>query len=503
MSLVERFSHIFAGLELAYCRFIPNKSSGSGKLEGQYTTVREKPTLDLFSQHLSDSGFGIGIVPIREDGTCLWGCIDIDIYPIDLPSIQTNLSRNNLPFIVSRSKSGGAHLLLFMSEPVEASLMRRKLFEISAGLGFSQGEVFPKQEKLLLERGDIGNAFNLPYYKASASTRYALKENGEAASLEEFLDAVDKRRLTEEQLTQLCIESVDSLEDAPPCIQYLCTQGFPKGTRNNGLFNIGVYLHKAYPDNWEHELEEFNRKYMDPPLPSMEVVTIIKQLNKKEYQYRCKEQPIVSYCDAAVCKTRKFGVGPSDYTPTFSNLSKFNSDPPLWFLNVGDRRLVLDTDELQNQTKFQRACMEALNMMTPKMSERAWQAAVQTLLDKVEIIDVPEEVSIQGQFYSLLESFCTDRAQAQTREELLLGKPWTDEGRTYFRLRDILDYCSRHNFKHYNLTQMASNISDMGGEHKFFNIKGKGVNCYHIDEYVTDKIPFELPELKESKEGVL
>ena len=103
----------------------------------------------------------------------------------------------------------------------------------------------------------------------------------------------------------------------------------------------------------------------------------------------------------------------------------------------------------------------------------------------------------------MLESFCTDRAQAQTREELLLGKPWTDEGRTYFRLRDILDYCSRHNFKHYNLTQMASNISDMGGEHKFFNIKGKGVNCYHIDEYVTDKIPFELPELKESKEGVL
>ena len=505
MSDIERFANAFTGLELAYLRRQDNAtgSKNSGKVDSRYSIVRETPTLQVFADHLSEGSAGIGIVPIREDGTCLWGCIDIDEYPIDLPAIQKRLQEYKLPFIVSRSKSGGAHLFLFMEEAVDASLMRRKLFELSAALGYSQGEVFPKQEKLLLERGDIGNALNLPYCSAEASTRYALKPDGASATLSEFLDLVEKHRLTEVELEDLEVNINDALEEGPPCLQYLCEQGFPKGTRNNGLFNMGVYLRKAFQDTWEVEIEEYNRRYMDPPLPSSEVVAVIKQLHKKDYGYRCKDQPIINYCDATTCKSRRFGIGPADFTPTFSNLSKFNSDPPLWFLTVGSDRLVLQTEDLQNQTKFQRACMEALNMMPPKMSERPWQVLVQKLLDKVEIIDVPQEVSIQGQFLNLLETFCTDRAQAQTREELLLGKPWTNEDRTYFRLKDLLDYCARHNFKQYNHTQMASQLSDIGGEHKFFNLKGKGVNVYHVAEFVADKTPYALPELKANEEDIM
>ena len=375
MSDIERFANAFTGLELAYLRRQDNAtgSKNSGKVDSRYSIVRETPTLQVFADHLSEGSAGIGIVPIREDGTCLWGCIDIDEYPIDLPAIQKRLQEYKLPFIVSRSKSGGAHLFLFMEEAVDASLMRRKLFELSAALGYSQGEVFPKQEKLLLERGDIGNALNLPYCSAEASTRYALKPDGASATLSEFLDLVEKHRLTEVELEDLEVNINDALEEGPPCLQYLCEQGFPKGTRNNGLFNMGVYLRKAFQDTWEVEIEEYNRRYMDPPLPSSEVVAVIKQLHKKDYGYRCKDQPIINYCDATTCKSRRFGIGPADYTPTFSNLSKFNSDPPLWFLTVGSDRLVLQTEDLQNQTKFQRACMEALNMMPPKMSERPWQ----------------------------------------------------------------------------------------------------------------------------------
>jgi len=505
VSDIERFANAFAGLEIAYLRRQDNTtgSKNSGKIDSRYSIVRETPTRQVFAEHLSEGSAGIGIVPIREDGTCSWGCIDVDEYHIDLPAIQKRLIGYSLPFVVSRSKSGGAHLFLFTDEPVDASLMRRKLFELAAALGYSQGEVFPKQEKLLLERGDIGNALNLPYCSAEASTRYALKPNGSSATLSEFLDLIEKQCLTEAELENLEVTLDEVLEEAPPCLQYLCEQGFPKGTRNNGLFNIGVYLRKAFQDTWEVEIEDCNRRYMDPPLPSSEVVAVIKQLQKKDYRYRCKDQPIISYCDATSCKSRRFGIGPADYTPSFSNLSKFNSDPPLWFLTVGADRLVLQTEDLQNQTKFQRACMEALNMMPPKMGERGWQALVQKLLDKVEIIDVPQEVSIQGQFLNLLEAFCTDRAQAQTRDELMLGKPWTSEARTYFRLKDLLDYCSRQNFKQYNHTQMASKLSDIGGEHKFFNLKGKGVNVYHVAEFMVDKTPYVLPELKQDKEDVM
>lgn len=33
----------------------------------------------------------------------------------------------------------------------------------------------------------------------------------------------------------------EEIKDGPPCLQALMRQGFPEGTRNNGLFNIGVY----------------------------------------------------------------------------------------------------------------------------------------------------------------------------------------------------------------------------------------------------------------------
>jgi hypothetical protein len=77
------------------------------------------------------------------------------------------------------------------------------------------------------------------------------------------------------------VEDLDSIQvktsegvikDGPPCLQQLCAQGFPQGTRNNGLFNIGVYLRKFDPDNWKTLLEEHNRSYMTPPLVAQEVV---------------------------------------------------------------------------------------------------------------------------------------------------------------------------------------------------------------------------------------
>jgi hypothetical protein len=50
---------------------------------------------------------------------------------------------------------------------------------------------------------------------------------------------------------------------------------------------------------------------------------------------------------------------------------------------------------------------------------------------------------------------------------------------------------------------MASQLADIGGEHKFFNLKGKGVNVYHVAEFIADKTPYVLPELKANEEEVM
>jgi uncharacterized protein YutE (UPF0331/DUF86 family) len=155
----------------------------------------------------------------------------------------------------------------------------------------------------------------------------------------------------------------------------------------------------------------------------------------------------------------------------------------LWFLSVDDKRLELTTEQLQNQTKFQRACMEVLNLMPPKTNERAWQAQIQTLMDNgMEIIEVSNDVSLDGQFQDLLESFCTDLAQASTREEVLLGKPYSEKGSTYFRIKDLREYLVKHRFTELDTNKIASKLRDLKARHTFWNLKGRGTNVWYIPE---------------------
>ena len=53
----------------------------------------------------------------------------------------------NLPLIVCRSKSGGAHVFLFTKENIPASLMQSKLKEMAIILGYEGSEIFPNKQK--------------------------------------------------------------------------------------------------------------------------------------------------------------------------------------------------------------------------------------------------------------------------------------------------------------------------------------------------------------------
>ena len=175
-------------------------------------------------------------------------------------------------------------------------------------------------------------------------------------------------------------------------------------------------------------------------------------------------------------------------------LAKLDSNPPLWFLSIDDKRLELSTEQLQNQIKFQRVCMEVLNIMPQRMNDRSWQTLIQNLMDNgMEIIEVSDDISVEGQFMDLLESFCTDMAQANTRDEILLGKPYTEESRTFFRIKDLKEYLLKHRFTEMDTNRIASKLRDMKAEHKFLNLKGRGVNVWSIPEfdYGTENLELE------------
>ncbi len=180
MTDITKFKAIFSGLDIAYGTYRIKKERGDGKQAGQATVVRKPPTDDLWVQHLDGVDPSLGIIPIRADNTCIWGCIDIDQYPLDHKGLVDKVAQLKLPMVVCRSKSGGAHVFLFSREPAPAREFQEYLKNAAALLGEAGREIFPKQSEILVERGDTGNFLNLPYFGGDNGTRYAFNADGSA-----------------------------------------------------------------------------------------------------------------------------------------------------------------------------------------------------------------------------------------------------------------------------------------------------------------------------------
>ena len=63
------------------------------------------------------------------------------------------------------------------------------------------------------------------------TTRYGVKDDGSAMTIQEFFDVYDKVKLTEDELTKLKVKeekvSNDLLKGAPPCLIAIAKQGIP------------------------------------------------------------------------------------------------------------------------------------------------------------------------------------------------------------------------------------------------------------------------------------
>jgi hypothetical protein len=288
----------------------------------------------------------------------------------------------------------------------------------------------------------------------------------------------------------------------------LCKQKISEGGRNNGLFNIGVYLRKSHPDSWETEIQNYNITYLQPPLPLNEVNAVAKQLQKSDYAYKCKDQPIVNYCNNDLCRTRKFGIDAAVSGATVANLRKYDSDPPVWFVDVNGAPVELDTEGLMNQTNFQRACIDQLNHMPRSLTKQAWESRINTLLSDMQktegsVVEVSEDASTSGAFYELLEEWVSAMQKANDREEILLKRPWTDEdeGTVYFRIRDLEAHLKRNQFKEYKPHKIAQRLRDINGSATSISIKNRTVRVWVIPAFENIAVDVETPDFGENNEA--
>lgn len=433
--MLTHFASLFRGSALAHGTY--------DKHTENMATLLSPATEEDFRRHIIGD-LGLGIVPVNEEGLCYFGAIDIDIDTIDHKELYGRVTAKNLPLNVCRSKSGGAHLYIFFREPQQSTFTQNTLRKFASLLGFpNKTEIFPKQTKS--SPANIGNWINLPYFNATNTLRYCVDDRG-SLDVEEFLASV-KYYTGKEKIDGSFNSDLIQIDQMPPCLKTLTQEGLPVGTRNAGLFSFGVFYRKSSPNGWEDKLRYHNQNYISPSLGSREVEALIKSISNRQYQYKCDEEPLCSYCDRKTCLTLPFGVGNKPWEDgnnfdeiTAQNLRKILTDPPTYILEVNSKDIHLSSDEFRNFERFRKRLFEIQDMIVRPIKQAQWEQKIKGLLQNKTDIEAPEDASNMGSVNDRIDDFLALCDRAKSKEDLLRGMPILENEKILFRVEFLQKY---------------------------------------------------------------
>jgi hypothetical protein len=318
----------------------------------------------------------------------------------------------------------------------------------------------------------------------------------------EFLEEVGNRAVSPDELEafEVRVEEDESgdWEGAPPCLRTLARVGFGDWG-NNGLFNMGIYLRLRHGEGWEKEIDRYNERYLDEPIGSRDLAGMVKSIKKKGYYYKCKDQPIVSVCNRAVCLRCAHGVGSGtgDSGVVFGELVRVETDPVIWIWSIDGFEVELTTVDLADQRKFRTVIMEKLSKWPNAVKPEEWTKVVREKMESARTIKAPEDGTREGQFWEHLANFCTARSRAKKFDEILTGKAYTDpeKGRAYFRSTDFFAYLATHRFA-MSEREGWRFLRHRGAEHESRSIKGKSVNVWSVAAFSEQTEPHDVPRGK-------
>ncbi len=488
----RRFAALFRGNERSHGIFYPK----TGKVETAHSPATSKD----FEAHVFGKK-GVGIVPIMDDDNCYFGAIDIDAHgdapDIDLVQLEARVRDQDFPLTVCRSKSGGAHLYLFLSEPTPAKLVRDTLMRWAGLLGHAGCEVFPKQERLPVSGGSrqLGNWINLCYFDAEEEgcLRYAV-EAGARIDFMHFLDTAESRRVPPAALVE---KATGEFAEAPPCIQKMLTEGVGHGQRNEALYNVVVYLKKANPETWRDKALDINAKIFPEPLSYAEAKKTITSAGRRDYRYKCKEEPCRSRCNSAECVKRKFGITPEEKSeleigtmPEFTGLDKYDVDPVKWVLHVENHQITLSTLELMDYRAVRRAVADNLIRLIPSIKNDKWEMMLNGLMKNARVIAAPEDASTYGVIKAKLLEFLrktdlsNEGVDISDRDKLMLGVPvvqqLNNQRVVYFRGNDFIDYLKKNRSEELKGSNMWMVLRKIGVLHSKLRVQDTPIPVWYI-----------------------
>ena len=327
-----QFAEIYRGIDNRYGLFkgFGNTDPKTGKKTKRIDVPHGSPP---YNAHL-DGDIKIGIYPFTEDKKVAWGCIDIDDYiSLDIPKVAKQVKELGLPGVVTRSTNGGAHIWFHFTQSVNAKQLRNKLRDIRDAMRLDpKTELFPKQDDIDIKNNTLGNFVFIPYSGGARGGSYAVNdETGEAIqTIEEFekyvatktLNSVNDIKVNKqslapdydepEEITEYQdqdLELKDLMGEAPPCLRaILDIKDGLDNHRDNALYGFAVLSKKAKGKAVKKDIETANNTFQQP-LQDKDLNRIIRSVNSKEYQYKCKDNPLEAYCSSDECKMMKYGIG--------------------------------------------------------------------------------------------------------------------------------------------------------------------------------------------------
>jgi hypothetical protein len=106
--------------------------------------------------------------------------------------------------------------------------------------------------------------------------------------------------------------------------------------------------------------------------------------------------------------------------------------------------------------------MEQIQIAPPILKPKTWQTLLRKLMSESTKQEVPEELTLTGEFKELLRIFCTSKIRAMHPEEMLAGKPWTDnQGYTYFTMSGLTEFLHNRRFKGFTRAQIQEILKQM------------------------------------------
>lgn len=473
MDTAAKFAALFPAYSRAHGVFRALGHDDRGKVKGRAITIEGPPD---YAAHLAGTE-PQGAIPLLDDCSVQWAAIDVDDYDTDMSEVAARITKHKLPLVPCASKSGGVHLYLFLKEPQPAELVRRYLSHCSAQLGFGGSEIFPKQSERA-SPADIGNWINLPYWHSTERRAY---HDGQWLSLDEFLEHAEASRAvvpeTAPRRKRAGRKADDPLDGCPPCLRCHMADGVPDGHKHEHLFTLVTYCRKRWPDEWKARVHELQRLLFKPALTHDDVERNLKSMGKKEYDYECKGP----WCDKQACRAVAHGSG-NGTGDLIDAITKLVGDPVLWAVELGGKRVLVTSDQLQSQALFNRVCMDAISRCPAQVPTPRWLQYIDAKIRDADVVEAPADVSPRGQFEELLAHFVdTAMRRARAIKEITLGKVWLDPSGMYqFRMMALFEFLDERRFRYKSTSQVWAWLKDIGARSRSLAVDGSMVKVCEL-----------------------